>query len=68
MAPRLKWKPLSAALVICCDSAIVSKCCQMLCGLGKVQETLACPILQTPLTQDTWQGVRGLHSLGYAPW
>ena len=37
--------------------------CQMLCGLGKVQETLACPNLQIPLTQDTWQGVRDLHSL-----
>ena len=43
-------------------------CCQMLCGLGKVQETLACPNHKTPLTSDTWQGVWDLCSLGYAPW
>ena len=41
-------------------------CCQMLCGQGKVQNTLDWPDHQTPLTQDTWQGVRGLRSLSYA--
>ena len=43
-------------------SAIAARCC-----VGKVHETLAKPDHQTPLTQDTWQDVRGLRSLSYAP-
>ena len=42
-------------------------CCQMLYGQRKIWETLACHDHPTPLTQDTWQGVRGLGSLSYAP-
>ena len=52
-----------------CDSAIAARCCV---ALLKFQETLACPNHQTPLTYDTrtgiQKGVRGLYSIGYAPW
>ena len=64
-APCLMWKPLSATLVICC-ALVGAVTVPLLCGLGKVQETLACPNLQTPLIQDMWQGVCSLHLLSYA--
>ena len=54
----LMWKPLSAIQVICCapvGGLWQCHCCQMLWGLRKVQETLACLNHQTPLTQDPWQ-------------
>ena len=60
MTQYLMWEPLSATWVICCFLMGMWQChcCQMLCGLGKVHETLACPNHQIPLTQDKCQGVR----------
>ena len=53
-APSLIWRLLSAVWVTCCVPVALwpCHCRQMLCGLRKVQEIIACPHLQ----------------LGYAPW
>ena len=53
-APSLIWRLLSAVWVTCCAPVALwpCHCRQMLCGLRKVQEIIACPHLQ----------------LGYAPW
>ena len=48
-----------------CYSANASRYCV---AWEKCKDIIACPNFQTPLTQNTWQGVCGLRSLGYAPW
>ena len=72
-APCLMWKPLAATLVICCApvGAVAVSLLPDAVWPGKVQETLACPNLQPPLTQVTRQSVCGLcwhrgHYIG--PW
>ena len=64
------WKPLAATWVMRCAlvGAMTVPLLPDAVWPGESSGTLACPDLQTPLTQDTWQGVRGLRSLSYAPW
>ena len=63
-------KPLSATLVICCAPVGLWQChcCQMLCGLGKVQEPLACPNLQTPRGKVNVAWVRSAIIHGNETW
>ena len=51
MAPCIMWRPLSATRVAFCVPVGLWQrhCWQMLCGLGKVQETLACSHHHPPL-------------------